>query len=247
MLDTLLDDINTLLLKGVGDKRILQQIKRAIENNELISVNERNYVANLRREHIDKKPDSKPRSSVIPSMTGGQPGQDLPRNIRYTQSPVPSPVLLQQSQRRKRPKRLKIIIGIAVIALVAVLIAGAFFLGYINFTGTGTGPSPGGNPIFPEFTPSGFFVAVDETSYAQGDIILISGHSDVSSSDPVAVSIKSADDTLVWDESITLRPSGIFSTLVIIDDSEKWDADGDFTVVIEHADQTENTSFTLQG
>ena len=57
MPDDLLDNVKELLNKELGDKKILEQIRRAAENNEAISNYERNYVAKLIQEI--RKPQTK--------------------------------------------------------------------------------------------------------------------------------------------------------------------------------------------
>ncbi len=47
MPDEILDNVKELLNKEIGDKKVLEQIKRAAENNEAISNYERNYVRKL--------------------------------------------------------------------------------------------------------------------------------------------------------------------------------------------------------
>ena len=54
MQDPILDDAKALLNKELGDKRILEQICRASENNEVISNFERNYVQKLAEKHLGK-------------------------------------------------------------------------------------------------------------------------------------------------------------------------------------------------
>ncbi len=54
MTDPLFDDVKALLEKDFGDDRILKQISRACENNEVISNYERNYVKNLAEKHLRK-------------------------------------------------------------------------------------------------------------------------------------------------------------------------------------------------
>ncbi len=56
MPDPILDDVQALLAKEFGDKRILEQIQRAAQNNEVISNFERNYVRKLAEKHLGKKP-----------------------------------------------------------------------------------------------------------------------------------------------------------------------------------------------
>ena len=46
--------------KDFGDDRILKQIRRACENNEIISNFERNYVKKLAEKHLGRKPDIPP-------------------------------------------------------------------------------------------------------------------------------------------------------------------------------------------
>ena len=57
MTDSLLDDVKALLDKDFGDDRILKQIFRACENNEVISNYERNYVRKLAEKYLGKKPE----------------------------------------------------------------------------------------------------------------------------------------------------------------------------------------------
>ena len=54
---TILDDAKALLDKELGDKRILEQICRASENDEVISNFERNYVKKLAEKHLGKTPE----------------------------------------------------------------------------------------------------------------------------------------------------------------------------------------------
>ena len=57
MTDSLIDDVKALLNKDFGDDRILKQICRACERDEVISNYERNYVRKLAEKHLGKKPE----------------------------------------------------------------------------------------------------------------------------------------------------------------------------------------------
>ncbi|MDH3834495.1 MAG: hypothetical protein OES34_10110, partial [Nitrosopumilus sp.] len=57
MTDSLLDDVKALLDKDFGDDRILKQICRACENDEVISNYERNYVRKLAEKYLGKRPE----------------------------------------------------------------------------------------------------------------------------------------------------------------------------------------------
>ena len=55
MADTILDDVKELLLNEKGDAKILERIKRAAENDEVISVYERDYVNDLVEKYLQPK------------------------------------------------------------------------------------------------------------------------------------------------------------------------------------------------
>jgi len=55
MVDAILDDVKELLLNEQGDAKILERIKRAAENDEVISVYERDYVNDLVEKYLRPK------------------------------------------------------------------------------------------------------------------------------------------------------------------------------------------------
>ena len=65
MTDSIVDDVQVLLDKELGDKRILGQILRAAQNNEVISNFERNYVNKLVEKYLRPKP---PVEKIIPEI-----------------------------------------------------------------------------------------------------------------------------------------------------------------------------------
>lgn len=103
MANTLADTVKALLLKGAGDRRLLEQILRAAARHEAISRNEREYVEQLRREHLDPLP-ARPQPKQAP------PAQQLAR---------------PEEMPRKRRSRKKYVV-IAAAAAAAVLGAGAY-------------------------------------------------------------------------------------------------------------------------
>ena len=81
MANTLADTIRALLLKGAGDRRLLEQILRAAARHEAISRNEREYVEQLRREHLDPVP-ARPKAVQAPPVQQLMPPEELPRKRR---------------------------------------------------------------------------------------------------------------------------------------------------------------------
>src|SRR3970040_270403 len=64
MTDPVIDDVKTLLDKEKGDERILKQICRACENNEVISNYERNYVRTLAEKYLGRTPEVEEKQHV---------------------------------------------------------------------------------------------------------------------------------------------------------------------------------------
>ena len=232
MPDTILDDVIALLLKEKGDKRILEQIKRAAENNEVISVYERNYVTKLKQEFLEKKPGTIPKQSLEPqAQTTGSP-KPTPKKVIYTPPPPPP-----EPQKRKNPKQMKIIAGAGgAAALVAILVIG------ISMSGFNLG-NPGSDPSTPA---SGILLSADEKSYSLGDIISISGKSDSSLGNQVILSIENSNNDLVWTENVNVKSDGGFSTLAIAGGTG-WSNSGTYTLTLEHGEQTESIDFSFQG
>ncbi len=224
MPDTILDDVNALLLMEKGDRRILEQIRRAAEHGEVISVYERNYVAKLKGEFIEKRPRPAPRSHA--QVSGPAKPALRPVPVRPQQPGPP---------RRKSPRRTRIIAGAGgAAALIAIAAIGVYMSG---LEPGGTAP---GTPV------SDSLASLDEESYALGDIISISGRSDSSLGSQAVLSIENPASDLVWTESVSLKSSGAFSTLAIAGGTG-WSDPGTYTLVIEHGGKTESIDFTFQG
>ena len=73
MTDSLIDDVEALLNGEFGDDRILKQIHRACQNNEVISNFERNYVKNLAEKHLGRKPKIQPQAKPQQTTTPTPP------------------------------------------------------------------------------------------------------------------------------------------------------------------------------
>ena len=107
--DLILDDIKGLLDLKKGDPKILNMIKRAAEQGEVISLYERNYVKNLAEQFLNLE------------------YEELVEAPDLIQEPVPEPAANnaapEPQKKRSRLKSKKVILGIVV--LLAVMIAGS--------------------------------------------------------------------------------------------------------------------------
>ena len=226
MSDPLYDDVRELLDKELGDERILKQILRACENNEIISNYERNYVQKLSERHLGRKPlGVKP--SVKPFVSDvAIPESRLQKSQTYQINTV--------SKAKPSPKNTKVILGIGG-ALVIVLAIAFVVSGNTNLTKPDVV-----QPI--TTTPSSLSIDADSNSYQKKDIISISGFSP--STGDVTLSIENSGGALVWSEKIKTKSDGRFTTLVIAG-GDGWEKSGTFTIKVTNNQETKSKIFTF--
>lgn len=232
MTDDLLDDVKALLEKDFGDDRILKQIRRACENNEVISNFERNYVRKLAEKHLGRKPDTPTpvEKPVVPDVV-------IPESATVQQKPS----IQTQTIRKESPrvssgssKNSKVMIGIGAVAL-AVIIAVAVSLG-----GTSITPDTVKNPT--DTVTESLLIQTDFASYNNKDIISINGVSDTSGS--VNLSITNQKGELVWAEQLSLKSNGQYSTLAIAG-GPGWESSGTYTIKVDNGAETKSSTFSF--
>ena len=105
MTDSLIDDVKSLLDTDFADDRILKQIFRACQNNEVISNYERNYVRELAEKHLGKIPEI-----IEPQITTG------------TQS-IQSQISSSISSKSLNSKMMLGIGGVSLVVVIAIIAA----------------------------------------------------------------------------------------------------------------------------
>ena len=227
MADSILDDAKALLDKDFGDDRILKQICRAYENNEIISNYERNYVKELAEKHLEKKPEftethvqEKP---LIPDVV-------IP-NTQQTMQAQSYPTVAPRIA-RSRLKNKKIMFGIVGLALIVIVTAAVSFSGFTIDIGD----------IDPARPSASLSVQTDLGLYNSKDLISINGASDTAGT--VTLSIVNPDNKLVWTEQISLKSDGSYSTLTIAGGSD-WEKSGLYTLKVDNDRDTESVAFSF--
>ncbi len=226
MTDSLLDDVKALLDKDFGDDRILKQICRACENDEVISNYERNYVRKLAEKHLGRRPEivqtptSVEEKPVIPDVV-------IPEtpHVQKIQAFQPPPPRISSSN----SKNSKLMLGIGGVALVIIIAVAASFSGVSDVTPT--------NSISDTLS-----IQTDLSSYNKKDIISISGISDTSGT--VNLSIKNKNNELVWAEQVSLKSNGRYSTLAIAG-GPGWESSGIYTINIDNGVETKSSTFSF--
>jgi len=228
MTDPLFDDVKALLDKDFGDDRILKQIARACENNEVISNYERNYVKKLAEKHLGRQPES---TSVPVEEKSRTPDVVIPQSIP-TQTQTISPQ--QPKISYSNPNKSKIMLGVGGIALVAIVIIAVSFSGISDVAPTVNSPA---NSV-----SDSLMIKTDFSSYNKKDIISINGISDTSGS--VNLSITNQNNELVWTEQVSLKSDGRYSTLAIAG-GPGWENSGTYTIKVDNGQETTSNTFSF--
>ena len=231
MIDPLIDDVKILLDKEKGDERILKQICRACENNEVISNYERNYVRKLTEKYLGRVPEVEENQhakekSIVPDVVFSKPTST--QNIETSQITYPRTV-------KFKSKNTKILLGIGGAILAIIVIIGASFSGisYIESD----------NSQIPIGSSSTLSIQTDLSAYQKSDIISISGTSNTFGK--INLSIENQDGKLVWSEQISVKSDGKFSTLAIAG-GPGWDKPGTFTIKVENNLETTSKTFSFR-
>ncbi len=225
MNDSLLDDVKALLDKDFGDDRILKQICRACENDEVISNYERNYVRKLAEKHLGRRPE------IVQTPIPDEEKPIIPDVV------IPEPPTIQNIQTFQPPPRIsssnsknsKLMLGIGGVALVIIIAVAASFSGISDVTPTTS-------------ISGGFYIQTDLLSYDHKDIISISGESDTSGT--VNLSIENKNNELVWAEQVSIKSDGRYTTLAIAAGSG-WENSGTYTIKVDNGVETKSNTFSF--
>jgi hypothetical protein len=226
MANPLLDDVKSLLDKDFGDDRILKQICRACENNEVISNYERNYVRKLAEKYLGKKPEF--------TQTPHVEEKPIVLDVPISQIQQPQSLLTEVPRvSYSKSKNKKIMFGIGGLALV-IIIATVSFSGFTTgITKIDTSSSD---------IQISLSIQTDLESYNKKDLISISGVSD--SIGTVNLSIENQNNKLVWTEQLSLKNNGQFSTLAIAG-GDGWEKSGTYTIKVDNGKETKSDTFSF--
>ncbi len=234
MPDPILDDVQALLDKEFGDKRILEQILRAAQNDEVISNFERNYVRKLGEKHLGKIP-------VIKKKIPEEAEQIIPDLV--TTPPSPQPQTVQKLSEPPKittssSKNTQIMLGVGLASLIIIIIAAASVSGVWDNSPSKIDPNQISN------TPKLFSIQTDLSSYKTGDIISISGKSNLSLGNQINLSIENSKDELVWSEQVNVKSDGQFATLTFAG-GFGWEKSGTLTIKAEGDSKQYTNTFSF--
>ena len=240
MVDTIFDDVKELIKIEKGDPKILERIKRACEQGEVISVYEREYIQKLVDEHLKPKYEDIPVEPEI--ITESAQKSSEPQVTSIPEPNFSKPVQQKPTfELKSNPKTTKIIFGIGAVALAIILVAGVSYSG-VSLPEV-SNDSPTTTTTTKTTSTSGLSVEVDASSYSLGDIISISGESD--SSGDVTLSIINGASQIIWQEEASLKTDGTYSTLSIAG-GPGWESAGEYTLRVTQGSVTEEINFDFK-
>ena len=233
MVDTILDDVKELLKLDKGDPKILERIKRAAEQDEVISVYERGYVTNLVEKFLRPQYDEPAKEPEIkPESIPEEPKITIP-DTKFEKLSESKPVF----ESKTSPKTTKIMFGVGAVALAIILVVG------VSMSGLPDMSTPSSTTTTKPTSTSGLVVDADASSYSLGDIISISGSSDASGD--VTLSIINGANQIIWQEVISLKTDGTYSTLSIAG-GPGWESAGEYTLKVTQGSITEEINFDFK-
>ena len=237
MVDTILDDVKELLKQDKGDPKLLERIKRAAEQDEVISVYERDYVENLVKKFLRPQYDESPKEPemVKPESTTETSTISTIPESKFEKLSEKKPVF----ESKTNPKTTKIMFGIGAAALAIILIAGVSLSGISDISTPTSTPTTNTKST----STSGLSVEADASSYSLGDIISISGSSE--NSGDVTLSIINAANQIIWQEEVSLKTDGTYSTLSIAG-GPGWESGGEYTLKVTQGSITEEINFDFK-
>lgn len=218
MTDSMIYDVKSLLDKEKGDERILKQILRACENDEVISNFEINYVKKLIG-------DSLTLASQIKSDVATQEKSIVPEIIFSSNQNIEPLFSTSPRNPAVKSKNTKIFISVGSAIFAIIVILGLSTSGISNVV-----------------SDDSISIKTDLSTYEKGDIISISG---TSISNKINLSIENQNGQLVWSEQLSVKNNNEFSTLTIAG-GDGWNKSGIFTIKAEDNSGIKSNTFSFK-
>ena len=209
------DDIDSLLKSGHGDSARLAKIKAEFESTKLVSIDDRKYVEGLLARYVQPAEQSKTEKKPEPPKRIVPPPPP-PRN---------PPTLLEVKQQPKKEEKIPKLEGKTKLRNIVIAVcATVFAVLVVSFIAMN---QDAGNPSVTSPTLAKG-LELDSAAYVKGDIISVSGKIKAPAQ-TVKLVISNPTGSQIWSETVTVKPSGIFSTLVLAG-GDGWDQAGKYTI-----------------
>ena len=199
---TFTTELDDLIRFRHGDVKRLRNIRDTVKHDNFITIEDKKYVESLISTHLRNQPLDESES---------QPSRKL--------TPKRSVSADSSTFSFSNNKKLGITAGVA--AAIALIVVAGFSIQTMDQTDTSTNSETISNvPLA---------INTDGTSYKKADIISISGSLKSTSTGSIELSIENTAGDKIWNEFVSVKNNGKFSTLVIAGGGG-WESNGVYTL-----------------
>ena len=214
---TFTTELDDLIRFGHGDVKRLRNIRDTVKHDNFITIEDKKYVESLISTHLRNQPldESEPQATR----------KLAPKRSVSTDS---------STFNFSNNKKLGITAGIA--AAIALIVVAGFSIQTMDQIDTPT------NSVITPNVP--LAINTDSTSYKKADIISISGSLKSASTNSIELSIENTDGQKIWNEFVSVKNNGGFSTLVIAGGGG-WESNGVYTLKGKQGDLQNEFEFNF--
>ena len=199
---TFTTELDDLIRYGHGDLKRLRNIRDTVKHDNFITIEDKKYVESLISTHLRNQPLDESEPQVTRKL--------VPKRSVSTDS---------STFNFSNNKKLGITAGIA--AAIALIVVAGFSIQTMDQVNTSTNSEIISN--------APLAINTDSTSYKKADIISISGNLKSTSTNSIELSIENAAGDKIWNEFVSVKNNGKFSTLVIAGGGG-WESNGVYTL-----------------
>ena len=199
---TFTTELDDLIRFGHGDLKRLRNIRDTVKHDNFITIEDKKYVESLISTHLRNQPLDESEPQVTRKL-----------------APKRSVSADSSTSNFSNNKKLGITAGIA--AAIALIVVAGFSIQTMEQVDTSTNSEITSN--------APLAINTDSTSYKKADIISISGSLKSTSTNSIELSIENAAGDKIWNEFVSVKNNGKFSTLVIAGGGG-WESNGVYTL-----------------
>ena len=199
---TFTTELDDLIRFGHGDLKRLRNIRDTVKHDNFITIEDKKYVESLISTHLRNQPLDESEPQVTRKL-----------------APKRSVSADSSTSNFSNNKKLGITAGIA--AAIALIVVAGLSIQTMDQVDTSTNSEITSN--------APLAINTDSTSYKKADIISISGNLKSTSTNSIELSIENAAGDKIWNEFVSVKNNGKFSTLVIAGGGG-WESNGVYTL-----------------
>jgi len=201
---TFTTELDDLIRFGHGDVKRLRNIRDTVKHDNFITIEDKKYVESLISTHLRNQP-----------LDEYEP--------QLTRKLAPKRSVSADSSTSNFSNNKKLGITAGVVAAIALIVVAGFSMQTMDQTDTSTSSETITTSNIP------LVISADSTSYKKADIISISGSLKSTGTNSIELSIENTAGDKIWNEFVSIKNNGKFSTLVIAGGGG-WESNGVYTL-----------------